>query len=200
MSSQRVQVSAQDISDLVKAVQDLTLVVTRIAQSSERSRTTQRVFEEEDNWEVIEEEYLPGGPAFPEGEVHPVTSIPDVEKIPQFCLDLAKHRLTGASIGYSARAERAFLAGRKAKQALYFGGAYRQEGGIGLQPAHWIVVQSAKCQEIRRVTSKKDFNLLVAPGDNEAIWEQFPSITELQIFCVGLGTPIPPLVRWKSRA
>lgn len=193
MSDQRVQVSAKDISDLVKSVQDLTLVVTRIAQDSERSRSSQRLVLEEDNWEVIEEEYLPGGPAFPEGEVHPVTRIPDVEVIPQFCLDLAKHRLTGAFIGYSARAERAFLAGRKARQALYFGVTYSQGGGIGLQPAHWIVVQSAKCIEPRRVTSKREFNRLVAPGEKEAIWEQFPSITELQIFCVGLGTPIPPL-------
>lgn len=43
MSDQRVQVSAKDISDLVKSVQDLTLVVTRIAQDSERSRSSQRL-------------------------------------------------------------------------------------------------------------------------------------------------------------
>ena len=198
--NEQVQVSAKDITDLVKALQELTLVVTTIAQSSERSRASRASLLEEENWEVIEDEYHPGGPTSPGGEVYPLSHIPDVDVIPQFCLDLAKHRLTGASIGYSARAERAFLAGRKAKQALYFGGAYKQEEGVGLQTAHWIIVLSARCSEPRRVTTKRDFNRLVVAGEREVIWEQFPTITELQIFCVGLGCAIPPLVRWKNKA
>jgi len=200
--SDRITVSPQDISDLVTALQDLTVAVTRIARAAELSRATsnQLSFAEQEGWEIVEDEYqtsellVAGGkPASGAVESSPVS-------VPVFCYDLAKHRLTGASIGSAPRAERAFLAGRKAKEALEGHSVYLQAEHIGLQPAHWIVVRSSRSPTPRRVTTKRDLTKLIVAGEPGLIWEQFPTITELQIFCVALCIPIPPLVRWRNRA
>lgn len=57
--SDRVTISSQDISDLVSALQELTVVVTRIARSAELSRAsaTQASFAEQEGWEIVEDEY-----------------------------------------------------------------------------------------------------------------------------------------------
>ena len=198
MSEIPFEVSARDIADLVAAVQELTLVVTRIASSAQStSSTTVRAFGED--WEIVEEEYAPGAPNSPHAEVYPVVPGVNYEQVPQFCYDLAKHRLTGASIGFVARTDRAFQSGRLARESLRIGASYHQAEGIGLQLAHWIVLKTPSSTSPCRVTTKRELNRLL--GHNKAgpaaVWEAFPSITELQIFCVAVGIPIPPLVRWK---
>ena len=200
MSNRQIQVSAQDIADLVAALQGLTVVVTRIANSANQPTTTVRRFEED--WEIVEEEYAPGAPSSPHSEVYPVTVGTNYTQVPQFCYDLAKHRLTGASIGSVARTDRAFFCGIEAKEALRLGTLYYQEEGIGLQVAHWIILRSSEIKGPCRVTSRRELNRLLGSGrpGPSAVWECFPSITELQIFCVGAGIPIPPLVRWRNRA
>ena len=199
MSNRQIQVSSQDIADLVAALQGLTVVVTRIANSANQPTTTVRRFEED--WEIVEEEYAPGAPSSPFAEVYPVTGGTNYTQVPQFCYDLAKHRLTGASIGSVARTDRAFFCGTEAKEALRLGTPYYQEEGIGLQAAHWIILRSSEIKGPCRVTSRRELNRLLGSGrpGPSAVWECFPSITELQIFCVGAGIPIPPLVRWRSR-
>ena len=113
----------------------------------------------------------------------------DYEQVPQFCYDLAKHRLTGASIGFVARTDRAFQSGRLAKESLRIGASYHQAEAIGLQLAHWIVLKSPSSTSPCRVTTKRGLNKLL--GQNKAgpsaVWEALPSITELQTFCVALG-------------
>ncbi len=165
MSENYTRVPAQDIADLVAAVQELTLVVTRIASlPHSTSSTTVRRFDEE--WEIVEEEYAPGAPNSPHAEVYPVVAGVDYEQVPQFCYDLAKHRLTGASIGFVARTDRAFQSGRLAKESLRIGASYHQAEGIGLQLAHWIVLRSPSSTSPCRVTTKKDLNKLL--GQNKA--------------------------------
>ena len=199
--SDRRTVSSSDIADLVTALQDLTVAVTRIAHSSGTATGASAAsFAEREGWEIVEEEYLPSNLSVPGGELVYLTSEQVAPTVPVFCYDLAKHRLTGASIGSAQRAERAFFAGRKAKEALQVGSVYRQAENIGLQPAHWIVVSSSRSTTPKRVTTKRDLSKLIVIGEEGLIWEQFASITELQIFCVGLGIAIPPLVRWKNRA
>lgn len=199
MSDRPVQISPQDIADLVAALQDLTVVVTRIAGSASTRPTSSVRFDED--WEIVEEEYAPGAPSSPHAEVYPVTPGINYTQVPQFCYDLAKHRLTGASIGFQARTERAFFAGREARAALRSGSNYTQAEGIGLQLAHWILLRSSEITSPCRVTTRRELNRLLGTGSSTvAIWESFPSITELQIFCVAVGVPIPPLVRWRNRA
>lgn len=200
--SDRVTISSQDISDLVSALQGLTVVVTRIARSAELSRAsaTPLSVAEQEGWEVVEDEYQTSELLAEEVSSSALTLEVSPSSVPTFCYDLAKHRLTGASIGSAPRAERAFFAGRRAKESLRVGSRYLQADNIGLQPAHWICLKSSKISAPRRVTTKRDLTRLTGSSESGVVWEQFPTITELQIFCVGLGIPIPPLVRWKNKA
>ena len=152
--------SSQDIADLVAVLQGLTVVVSRLANTANQPTTTARRFEED--WEIVEEEYAPGAPSSPHSD--PVTVGTNYTQVPQFCYDLAKHRLTGASIGSVARTDRAFFCGIEAKEALRLGTPYTTKRRV--LDCNWLIGSSLgplRSKAPCRVTTKRELNRLQFP-------------------------------------
>lgn len=178
------------------AVRRLNLVVDRLASSlggaEEEAVSTE-------DWEVVE-------------AGHPVESLPGIEKatpatriveegpgqIPQSLVVFAKQRLTSRGGGPLVRARRAWSAGFWARVALDTHTPYSKAPSVDVQSSQWVCLSGCRFGVAKRTTRKIDLTYLLVGSEAEQIWEEFPSFTELSIFCVAAGIDIPELVKWSG--
>ena len=118
-------------------------------------------------------------------------------QLPEECLRQAERALEGEQSFVARRAQRAFLGGFEGRFAIENGTPFQQvpvgEGKV----FHWLIVSRRNPNLHRRVTSKKCLDIAVSV-EKDSIWQGFRSLTELSIFCCGLGIVVPRLERWIS--
>ncbi len=197
MSEVKTEVTSEDISSLIEAVQALQLRVEHLARALEGQKEKKFV----DEWEVIEEAALPCG-ATPQ-ELSSLYSFRGVEEgppsLPNFCLDQAVRNLRGGDPGPKVRAERAFKAGFWSKAAVETCTPYYWADPIGLTLGHWVVLRAGERQTPVRFNRKSDYNLFIAGiREHDIVSESFASLTELSIYCVGAGIRLPALKTWRK--
>ena len=198
------QVPQADIDDLVESVERLSLVVVRLAgsrqapavQSGEHSRSSV-VGEEE--WEVVEPGHVVDGLTEPVVAGHRFRIAEDGPgPVPRSLEVIARQRLSVRGGGPVARARRAWSAGFWARVSVDTCTPYSRAEGIDLQTAHWICLRGSSFSTPKRTTRKVDLVSLLSGPEEEQIWEEFPSFTELSIFCAAASIDVPDLVRWNG--
>ena len=184
------------IEDLVKATEALSL-----ATSSLRRSVAEQNPEEEslDYWELVEDaapvtildKETAGKLLFCGLETGP-PPLPDCLRF------LAEQRLSSRGGGAAFRALRAWKCGFWARLALDTCTDYRREEELDIPSAHWIVLAAPGSKGAKRTTRKVDCQKLLKEEGQGQVWDAFPSLTELQIFCAAAQVDVPPLVRWRS--
>ena len=199
------QVPQADIDDLVESVERLSLVVVRLASSRQapgaHSGVASRLVEVgEEEWEVVEAGQVVDGLSGLVVADHRSRIAEDGPgPVPRSLEVVARQRLSARGGGPDSRARRAWSAGFWARVAVDTCTPYSREEGIDLQTAHWICLRGSSFSTPKRTTRKVDLNSLLAGPVEEQIWEEFPSFTELSIFCAAASIDIPDLVRWNGR-
>lgn len=196
MSNRLVLVEEKAIQDLVRATEALSL-----ASSSLRRSVAEQNAEEEavDHWELVEDsapvtildKETAGKLLFSGLETGPPV-------LPDSLLFLAKQRLSSRGGGAEFRAHRAWKSGFWARLALDTCTDYRREEELDIPTAHWIVLAAPGNQGAKRTTRKIDCLKLLKEEGQGQVWDCFPSLTELQIFCAAAQVDVPALVRWRS--
>ena len=71
---------------------------------------------------------------------------------------------------------------------------YQKAGPVvHLHSTHWIILRGEGLVEPIRTGSRKQANLALTRLTESTIIEEFPSLTELQVFCLGARIDIPAL-------
>lgn len=177
-------------------LQALSLRVDRLAEAIDADTAS---FGQDFEWEVVEGEQevspdlalnlkfrtVEDGPLPPQVElVRLVESILKSSAVP------AKDRLT-----------RALKAGHWAWAAWQTDTSYVPEGSIaGLASNHFVVVRAAGHSEPFRVSSRRELHKFVDLSSSWTIVEEFPSLTEVQIFCSVLQIKVPACRRSRKPA
>lgn len=188
---------ADIVEQLTAAISQLSLAVQQLSQpavptASDPSATT--VSAQGEVWEVVDPPRSSSSRVFPKRSAPSQSETSLVPALPPAARSIALRNLSGVSIGAVPRAERAFQAGLRAKQCIREGVAYRQlEPLIDIAVAHHVVLRSNRGDPFR-VTSRADLSKLVV-FDSNTLVESFPSLTEVQLFCLGAETSVPELVK-----
>lgn len=117
-------------------------------------------------------------------------------QVPQECVDFVTLRLKSC---FDPRlvAEENFLAGCVAKDALASGSVPLRLRGQ--KPGnYWVVLKGVKPIPVR-TNKKEDLSLLTDHFSETSIWGSFESLAELEVYCLGAGILVPPLVQWTRR-
>ena len=116
-------------------------------------------------------------------------------EVPQPVYDICSDRLSGKAPGPVSRATQAFRAGFWAKVAIQTHTPYHPPQVIsGLRANHWIVLRSAFGEPFRTTSKREADRIARSLEDAENLLiESFNSITELEVFCFGALTNVPPL-------
>ena len=110
------------------------------------------------------------------------------------------HLLAGTRYGPSVRCRRAFAAGFFANKAVQCNTPYRREDPLpGFKLCHWVVLRCPAFASPVHFTSRVDFGRAIEGGVEDSVFEAFASLTEVEIFCVGAGIPIPRTGVWRSQ-
>ena len=137
---------------------------------------------------------MPSGRVFPRRSPPARSGEPFCPDLPEAAKSIAVRKLSGASIGAIPRAERAFRAGFRAKESITDRKEYRSLSPLlDLSVVHHIVLRSNRDSPFR-VTSRADLSKLVV-FDQHTIVESFPSLTEVQLFCLGADCAVPDVVK-----
>ena len=151
----------------------------------------------EGSWEVIEAEAEVGPHLGLSLRHHGVEDGPP--RPTKAILACARSRLSSSAVSVDHRVHRSLSAGHWAWTAVETVTVYCPEGPIkGLQSQHWIVLRGVGLSSPFRTTSKRDVLRLVDLHHSETIVEEFPSLTELEIFCSSARIRVPPLKQWRK--
>lgn len=167
-------------SEVARALQDLTKAVQALTIASGASSSQGQ---EAAEWEVI-----------------PPGHTPDQKEaeLPEAVLHLVKSRLSAKEPGAEFRARRAFEAGIRAAKSLASGEKYVSEDPlVGHADCQWVVLRCSDRLPFRTQT-KSDFRLLTQ-GSKNLVAEAFPSLCEVQVFCIGAQCEVPELQKWKKK-
>ena len=153
----------------------------------------------EEDWEVVEPGHEVDGSADPVvTAVRSRIAEDGPGPVPRSLEVVARQRLSERGGGPLARARRAWSAGFWARIAVDTCTPYSRADSIGLQSAHWICLAGPELVAPKRTTRKSDLVHLLSGRPREEIWEEFPSFTELSIFCAAASVDVPDLVRWSG--
>lgn len=167
-------------SEVAKALQDLTKAVQALTIASGAASSSHS---EASSWEVI-----PPDPA-------PVSA---EAELPEAVIHLAKSRLSAKEPGAEARTRRAFEAGTRAAKSLGSGDTYLPEQPlVGHADCQWVVLRCGDKPPFRTQT-RSDFRSLTQ-GCKNLVFEAFPSLCEVQVFCLGAQCEVPELQKWKKK-
>ena len=185
------------VEQLTAAISQLSLVVHHLSQpaSSSHQEPVAACVATHEEWEVVD----PPAPVS-SGRVFPRRSPParleelSCPELPEAAKSIAVRKLSGASIGAIPRAERAFQAGFRARKCIAERKEYRSLSPlIDLSVVHHVVLRSSRDSPFR-VTSRADLRKLIEVDQNTIV-ESFPSLTEVQLFCLGADCAVPDLVK-----
>ena len=184
------------IASLSQAIQHLSLAVARLSSAAP-------VVDPPDSseWEVIEPPEVPCPEVFSE-QTRALSFIALEDgppPLPDSLKQLAERRLSAISIGASARATRAFHAGFWAAIARDTCTPYNNLVPLGeVKLAHYVCLVCRHGQPFRTTTAGAFARLCVERG--AVITENFGSLTELQLFCLGASASIPEHLQCKRRS
>ena len=189
-----------DIQELRTALQSLSIVVNRVLEGTSPAGQTTASPSIEGAWQILEFQRDPVG--FTHTELDRSLAFRIVEDgpppTPAALLQRAKFELSGISEDYSKIVRSAFVAGFWAwaswKCYVPYERILTEDGSAN----HWVVLSSAVVEAPRRVCTRADFERLVGSSERYAIWERFETLFEVHCFCIGVGIPVPPLVKWRS--
>lgn len=189
------RVTSQDISDLTTAIRDLAVAIAPPDPDPEASSLG--------DWELlgeaIEDIKVQRDPDCQEVRHRTVEEGPG--PTPQYCVDLATRKLSSKPPGPVQRCRRAFVAGFFANKAVQCQTGYIPENPLpGFKIVHWVVLRCPPVfSEPVRFTSRVDFGRALEGCSGDFVAETFASFTELEIFCVGAGIPVPRLGVWRNQ-
>lgn len=197
MSNRVVVIDETTIQNLIRATEGLTLAVSALRREiSEQREEEQKI----DYWELVED----AAPLAVFGKEQSALLFASSEieagppALPNCLKFLAEQRLSARGGGVLARAQRAWRSGFWARAALDTCTDYKREEELDLPSSHWIVLAAPGTSSPKRTTRKIDCLKLLKEAGQGQVWESFPSLTELQIFCAAARIDVPPLVRWKN--
>lgn len=168
-------------AEVAKALQDLTKAVQALTIASGAASSSQPP--EASGWEVIPPDPVPE---------------PSEAELPEAVIHLAKSRLSSKEPGAVSRTRRAFEAGNRASKSLASGDVYQAlEPLIGHADCQWVVLRCGDKPPFRTQT-RSDFRLLTQ-GCKNLVAEAFPSLCEVQVFCLGAQCDVPELQKWKKK-
>ena len=187
------------VEQLTTAISQLSLVVQHLSQPASSSGLEPAVScaapPSSEEWEVVD----PPAPVT-SGRVFPRRSPPArseeliCPELPEGAKSIALRKLSGASIGAVPRTERAFQAGFRAKRCITDKKEYHSLSPlIDISVVHHVVLRSSR-ESPFRVTSRADLSKLIV-FDQYTIVESFPSLTEVQLFCLGADCAVPDFVK-----
>ena len=193
------------VRDLTSAIENLSIAAQTLSRhvvgetSSSSSAVPASPVVSVGDWEVVEEESFPN--PLVAKDIAESFSFRGVEEgpldIPPACLELARRRLISVSIGAEGRARRAFKAGFWSKAAIDTCTKYSPEQPLSdLKLCHWVVLRSGNNTPFR-VTTQAAFRE-ITHKDYDIVAEAFASQAEVQIYCLGAGAPVPPLVKCRK--
>ena len=182
----------QTIRDLTSAIQNLSLVVDRLTSPSSDLHTESPA----DEWEVVEAPETPLTEHFREQGQSLSFRGPEEgpPPLPSALRQLAERRLSNVSIGSARRAERAFSAGFWAHIAIDTHTEYICASPVPEVKISQFVCLACETGEPFRTHTKFAFDSL-ARARGAKVCEKFGSLTELHLFCLGAGRPIPELLQ-----
>ena len=187
-------VTKEDLAQLISAVNRLSIALERSSLASSSSQTVEpRPVISVAGWELVEEAFeLPLSV-----KVDPHRVFEDgPEPIPEDLLALTSSKLTSVCGPPRDRVLRAWKAGVWAWAANATHSEYKQAEPLSLSDVHWVVVRHSRITGPVRVRKLSELRSLLASQACEcepAIYQGFPSITEVQVFCSSFGTGLPPL-------
>lgn len=122
-------------------------------------------------------------------------------EVPDFCLDLGRAKLGLSGDRLAEKVSSAFDAGFWAKAAVdcHISYSRRLVRDVGELVRHIVVLRSTHCSPFR-VTCWQDLTDLCDVTDETIVYEAFGTFTEVQLFCAGAASEIPPLKRWIRQA
>ena len=181
----------QNIRDLTVAIQHLTLVVGRLTSPSSDSQPTAS-----EEWEVVEDPETPLPEHFRDQAKTLLQRGPEEgpPPLPVALRQLVERRLTNVSIGAIPRGERAFRAGFWARVSIETQTPYRAESPIPeVKVSQFVCLHCERGEPFHTHTAFAFNNLCQSRGAK--VSEKFGSLTELHLFCLGAGCPIPELLQ-----
>ena len=114
-------------------------------------------------------------------------------EVPEFALLSCVEKLAANKApGPAERAKAAYRAGFWASIALRTSTSYNQVQAQGLKNNHWVVLHCSN-REPFRATTRRDFEKLISLTDPALVFAVFDSITELEVFCLGASSIVPPV-------
>ena len=177
------------IESLVAAVNRLTLAFERAEAATSSSTTVQVPIISQACWELVEP------PAHTPWAVP--TTFTGVEegptKIPHSLLVSAASEISSVVGKLEDRVQRAWRSG----SCLVNHTEYEQLESLGsLSDTQWVIIRAPSLSSPVRVRKVSELRALlaVAPrGDFGPIYQGFPSLTEVQVFCAAAGIDTPPV-------
>ena len=186
---------SEELLDIAKQLQVLVGRVEELKQKVERLEV-----KEQSDWELVELASLAPGVSDP-NRPYPFAARPAEEgppELPHQFLQLARAKLLSKVLPAHTRAKRAFDSGFWARVSLDTCTPYEPLERIpALSPCHWIVLRGPGVAEPIRACTQREAWAAIHHFDSTVISEEFASLTELQLFCVGARIEIPAL--WRCR-
>lgn len=189
-------VTKEDVGHLIEALNRLSVALERSSLASSTSSSTSSKSSPVTSiagWELVEEET----PTLLSVKLDPLRIFEDgPQPIPEDLLALASSKITSVVGNPKDRIVRAWRAGFWAWAANATHTEYTQADPISLSDAHWIVVRHSRLAgpiRVRKISELRSLLSSQKAGADGVIYQGFPSITEIQVFCSSLGTSVPPL-------
>ncbi len=190
----------RDIQELRAALQALSIVVDRVLEGTTLAGQTTAPPSTEGAWQILEFQRDPVG--FTKAELEQSLALRIVEDgpppTPATLLQRARFELSGIFEDYKPVVRSAFVAGFWAWTSWKCYVPYERIATEDSSANHWVVLKSEVVEAPRRVSTRADFERLVGSSERYAIWERFETLFEVHCFCIGVGIPVPPLVKWRS--
>ena len=192
-------VSREDIEQLVQAVNRLALAFDRAAAGTSSPSTSVTVpIITQAGWELVE-------PAVevPWSVPPTFTGVEEgVPPIPQSILSAASGKISAVAGQPQDRVHRAWKAGFAAWVAISTHTEYKVVDSIpSLSDTIWVVLRAPSLNSpvrVRRVSELRSLLAVLPARDGGPVYQGFPSLTEVQVFCAAAGIETPPVFQCKS--
>ncbi len=190
----------EELRAVISAVQRLSVSVQRLEKLLEEPGES--VVEGFHGWELVEKDYTSGeglDQLYLKASLRGSWELEGPPSTPHYLVEKAIAVLGWSEEEASRRVDRAFQGGFWAGISLNCHTSYFALPALDLPTAHWVVLKTPEVFGARRVVRRSDLDKLLGDQPLRCIYEGFPTLLELDVFCAGAGRNVPDLVQWRDQ-